>query len=373
MPSSHSKGGSRFVTVSKAATLIGCSSNTVRALCDEGTLKTAQRYDSGWRRIDKDSIESYLGLNSRNGSSSRKVCIYGRKSTRHAADIKGLEEQIGEAVEHCRNCGLIETEDDYVVLKEYGVSGTSLDPYRRKAFFEVLEGVIEHRFSHVCVLHPERLVRLPGIMDLLRFWFAKHGCDLVFVHNFDISEDSVSEMKEAIDLFLSWIQALTNRATGQRNKWKRERMLTEEDLEFLIEQRKQGKTLVQLSELAELRGIRWFNRQGDSGTLNPSLLHKILAKANAQVKGKRTSYQEEFEHFVSDCCIRTDNQADQIESAELHKAYQSWAKSKGLLITSQSRMGVAITKMGIEKTRKHVNHRNFYCYLGLRLREEEGC
>jgi putative resolvase len=138
----------------------------------------------------------------------RKIVIYARVST--PKQKKDLENQIEFLKSWCFNAG-------YQINAIYSdiASGISFD--KRKAFFVMLEEILDHKVDKVIIAYKDRLSRVG--FELFSFLFKKYGTEIIVVSEIGNKKlDSEEIFEEIISLLHSYSMKLYSKRHYDKKK-----------------------------------------------------------------------------------------------------------------------------------------------------------
>lgn len=209
---------SKYISISKAADILGVTPKTLRVWDKEGTLK-AHKMPSGQRRYIAEELYAFMGaVNNESESDKNRVFIYGRVSTKKQFESGNLDRQIDRITEYCKN-------------KNYDIVNT---------YKEVASGINENRpqllkmlsnLSHVdkiIVEYPDRLARFG--LNYIKIIAAQNNVDIIFLEDNEY-KSSNEEMAEDIVSIITCFSARLYGARGGRKIKKVLNELKESELE----------------------------------------------------------------------------------------------------------------------------------------------
>ena len=211
----------KYISISKAADILGVSQKTLRRWDESGTLK-AHKMPSGQRKYIEEELHALMGLTSVDVNQNKnKVFIYGRVSTKKQFESGNLDRQIDRITEYCNN-------------KKYEVVNT---------YKEVASGINENRpqllkmlnnLSHadkIIVEYPDRLARFG--LNYIKLIAKQNNVEIEFIEDNE-SKSSNEEMAEDIVSTITCFSAKLYGARGGRKIKKVLNELSKEDVEQLI-------------------------------------------------------------------------------------------------------------------------------------------
>lgn len=196
--------GQRYVSIGKAADLIGVHIDTLREWDAEGKL-TPVKTLGNHRRYNLDEIEALCGKAPKKAKSEFvRVAVYSRVSS-HEQKAKGdLERQSGRILTYCAEKG-------YHVVKAYEEVGSGMCDSRAK-LQQLFKLVSEGKIDKVVVEHKDRLTRF-------NFNFLHQ-----FFDSYDVEIEWVSEVlgnksyeQELVEDMLTLMSSFSNKIYGKRS------------------------------------------------------------------------------------------------------------------------------------------------------------
>lgn len=149
-----------YVSIGKAAALVGVSISTMRRWEEEGFLIPAFRTLGGHRRYLVSSLENALGLPKESNPRTRKALAYARVSS--SDQRSDLETQKEKLVRYCSGHFT-----SFEVISDLG-SGLN---FNKPGLKKLLNTILEQKISHLILNHKDRLLRFGS--DLI-FALCRH-------------------------------------------------------------------------------------------------------------------------------------------------------------------------------------------------------
>ncbi|MCB2353658.1 IS607 family transposase [Clostridium estertheticum] len=195
-----------YVSITKAAQIIGVTPKTMRVWDNEGVLKS-YKTPKGHRRYPLDEIESLaLGRVSNVVNINNKVYIYSRVSTKKQCESGNLDRQTQRLQKYC-------LDKDYEVVEIYNEVASGLNDKRPKLskMLSNLEGV-----SKIIVEYPDRLARFG--LNYLILMLKNIGITVEFVE--DVESKSINEdmTKDIISIITCFSTKLYGATGGRKVK-----------------------------------------------------------------------------------------------------------------------------------------------------------
>ncbi|MBK5242801.1 IS607 family transposase [Clostridium sp.] len=182
-----------YVSITKAAEVLGVTPKTMRVWDKEGILKS-YRTPKGHRRYMQDEIETLaLGRAMKtNINIDNKVYIYSRVSTKKQFESGNLGRQTQRLEEYCLN-------KNYEIIEIYSEIASGLNDKRPKLIkmFSSLDGI-----SKIIVEYPDRLTRFG--LNYLMIMLKNLGIIVEFVEsneNSSVNEDMTRDIISIITCF----------------------------------------------------------------------------------------------------------------------------------------------------------------------------
>jgi putative resolvase len=182
-----------YVSITKAAQVLGVTPKTMRIWDEEGILKS-YRTPKGHRRYLLDEIETLaLGRVARTTvNMNNKVYIYSRVSTKKQYESGNLDRQTQRLKEYCLN-------KNYEILEIYSEIASGLNDKRPKLIkmLSSLDGI-----SKIIVEYPDRLTRFG--LNYLIIMLKNLGIIVEFVEsneNISVNEDMTKDIISIITCF----------------------------------------------------------------------------------------------------------------------------------------------------------------------------
>ena len=194
----------RYVSIGKAADLIGVHVDTLREWDAEGKLIPVKT-PGNHRRYLLEDIESLCGNAPKKPKSDLvRVATYARVSSHEQKQKGDLERQAGRILSYCAEKG-------YHVVKSYEEVGSGMCDTRSK-LQQLFRLVSERKIDKVVVEHKDRLTRFN--FNFLSQFFDSHGVEIEWV-----SEvlGNKSYEQELVEDMLTLMSSFSNKIYGKRS------------------------------------------------------------------------------------------------------------------------------------------------------------
>jgi excisionase family DNA binding protein len=179
----------KFVSIGKAAKILGVSMVTLRRWDEDGKLVSVKT-EGGHRRYDISKIKPEL-VHKHDFQDSRKTIAYGRVSSNDQKDDLERQKQVLELF--CSKNGW-----SFEIISDIG-SGMN---YYKKGLTKLLNAILDDRVGRLVLTHKDRLLRF-GAELVFSICEAK-GVEIVIINEGDdttFEEDLAADVLEIITVF----------------------------------------------------------------------------------------------------------------------------------------------------------------------------
>lgn len=344
-------GQSAWLSVSEAGTMLGVSPSTVRNMVRVGELE-ARRSIGGHRRVSRDSVCRWLGLDTETESTDRGTVVYARVSQNKQKVAGNLERQVDRLSEHCQS----EYGAEPVVIAEVG-SGLKED---RAGYLRLIDLVLSGKVERVVVEHEDRIARY-GV-KVFRALCDRMGVELIVTATEDSEGDLSPEAEMTADI-LSLCTVYAARTHGRRGADHKRMEVTPEARERILALHKAGLNQTAIVEHLQCEGFK-CPRQN-----KPYAIHSVRAtiQTAAKVRGIVEVEAERntlLDRFIAERCEQRDG-ATCLTKA-FYEAYRAFAREAGETETvpNLNTLTYRMKRMGWTIKRHWSGHRE---YVGLGL------
>ena len=359
----------RLATLGKAARTYSVSETTLRSWCDLGLINSCRTGSYGWRRVDLDSLETYLGLQKldkiNQKEESKSIGLYCRVSS--IGQKESLNTQITDCLSILNNHHSIKS-DSVRIYKDI-CSGVNVSSKSRLELYKLWNDTKNGHIKMVYIKDKSRLSRLPGIEDMFQQHCSDHNCTIDFL----LSEDHSSndDLREDIDVLVDYLTHITNKRSGMKAKYKLEKHLSEDAEEKAKEMIEEGYSLKEIHQYLKENGYHAEFRSGEKTRISYTAIIKFSKSLNGSIqrpKSQRKLKQEQISAFLN--LFYEKDKAGYVISKTVLDKYKQWVIENRLNDMGHTNFGVLIKSIwNTSIGRKIIDGKNTYIYKGMKEKD----
>jgi putative resolvase len=352
-PSVHSPSRT-LVRLHVAASLCGCSTSTLRRLCNSGAIECARTPSGQHRLVSLQACAEIFGASLPETNEPEETgnqalaCCYSRSSTKVMVQTGLLAAQSKRVVEYAKANG----DESPVVISEQG-SGTNSD---RKGLNRILDLALAGKLKKLYVENEDRLSR--GNYKIIARLLEKCGVEIILTRTGEKEINAKSEMEEIMLDCLNLVYCLQARTYGARGAINRRYVPSEATKNRIAVLMNNGATRRQICEVM----LKEKHRCQNSGKIfTLSAVRAVMG----EVSKDEVSLPENVKQFLGkECRLVTGRR---ISTEDVWAAYERFTTSEGLPRLSRQRlMGMLATRVKGVKLERNAHHRSEIAGLTLR-------
>lgn len=313
---------SQFVSIGKAAELLGCSTASLRLWESEGRISSYRMFGGGHRRYLLTELQKQVFGDVVESSTEKKVALYARCShVSQRENLRRQRERLLAAVTEREEC-------DASALKVYSEIASSFG--NRPQLNKLVDDICDAKVSRIYVEHGDRLSRVASLTRLVEHLCRKHHVQIIAL---DVEEQDQDQMKSDLKELVEFVHVISCRTIARRVAERRRKKLSPETVQFLKERISEGWGLKDVTRLLNQSGFKTEDGKKISYRVvhNYSKTLKLLPTERHPKTGKRTNVGAEghtFAEFVSEHLVK--RKGSRCQSAAIYEGYLAWSRKKGI-------------------------------------------
>jgi len=332
----HQLTSKAFVTTGRAASLIGCCINHVKALCEADELEHF-RTSGGHVRVRVPSLLSYVyGVDESDQqaelSASGGVALYVRVSS-------SKQEKAGSRERQLERLQAEATKRGFDNPKVYSETASAFG--NREVMNKLIDSIIDGETKVIICEYMDRVSRVPALTHLILHICKRYGCEIICIDKEETNPDELDTMMREL---CDYVCILSNRLAAQKSKKVTVKTVESETVKRLFELRAQGHSITAIWKKAKTEGLS--NDRGEP--LSYYKCQQLLeenASAMGAVIGEEVGQtgQEVVEDFVVGRLTPADKPA-RLFASEIREAYEDYCKSRCVQPLPFSEVGRCLKK-----------------------------
>lgn len=326
-----SANGNSYLSIGKAAALLGCSVATLRLWESKGLIRSYRTCNGfGHRRFLLSELKAQaLSVNGEEVTQEENVCVYVRVSSTAQQRSGSLERQLGRMLSEVAQRENVE-EGGIRVFKDIASAfGT------RKGLNKLTDAMLAGEVSKVYVEHQDRLSRVPALSRLLEHLASRNNVEIVAL---DREEENPDELKNSMLELVEFVTVLANRTNARKQAERKRKRLSAETIQFIREELAQGRGLSETVEKANRLG----HRTERGGEISYHVARTHLVKLLDTVAPIETS--NSFEAFLKVHVKK--KSGGKVQAASIHRGYRDYCYKQSVEPLTKMQCGKYLRKSG---------------------------
>ncbi|MFO0898372.1 MAG: recombinase family protein [Pirellulales bacterium] len=284
-PCAHNAHQGSLLRMGAVVKRYGVCRQTILKLLHEGKIVAYRGDNAGWWLFDKESLDAYLGIEIKKGkedsgkadTTNKKICVYARRSDAGKEGSTSLNAQVELLLDYVqKKYGA--KKDDVIIIKEQA-SGVTLSFKTRKGLERLWKGAENKEFSIVVMKDSSRCCRVPGGVDLIRYYLENHGAKLEFAFEEDMNVDE-NEFKSDINLILDFLTVVVNSKSARKSAFLKRITIAPDDINTLLSWWNSSVSLKEIVIRCRHQNIMGTKHDGKRVPLTKNTIFRLLTKEN---------------------------------------------------------------------------------------------